>query len=114
MKSLAILESNPNQNNNVTVVLEVLDLHTAKDITDVINILDELFPKLKSKDFDHQELTLIYDSNDYDDMSILNAISEIGFPVKILSSTAPQYKTTVNIQGMTCGACSASITEALL
>lgn len=113
MKSLAILESNPNQNNNVTVVLEVLDLHTAKDITDVINILDELFPKLKSKDFDHQELTLIYDSNDYDDMSILNAISEIGFPVKILSSTAPQYKTTVNIQGMTCGACSASITEAL-
>ena len=58
MKSLAILESNPNQNNNVTVVLEVLDLHTAKDITDVINILDELFPKLKSKDFDHQELTL--------------------------------------------------------
>ncbi|KGU06177.1 heavy metal translocating P-type ATPase [Candida albicans L26] len=113
MKSSAILESNPNQNNNVTVVLEVLDLHTAKDITDVINILDELFPKLKSKDFDHQELTLIYDSNDYDDMSILNAISEIGFPVKILSSTAPQYKTTVNIQGMTCGACSASITEAL-
>ena len=59
MKSLAILESNPNQNNNVTVVLEVLDLHTAKDITDVINILDELFPKLKSKDFDHQELTYI-------------------------------------------------------
>ena len=49
MKSLAILESNPNQNNNVTVVLEVLDLHTAKDITDVINILDELFPNSNLK-----------------------------------------------------------------
>lgn len=110
--SLSIFESNSNEN-NITVVLEILDLHTTKDITDITTILNKLFPKLISKDFHHQQLTIIYDSYDYDDISILNAISEIGFPVKILSSTAPQYKTTVNIQGMTCGACSASITEAL-
>lgn len=44
---------------------------------------------------------------------IQETIEGCGFDVRLILATYPMVNTTINIQGMTCGACSASITEAL-
>lgn len=44
---------------------------------------------------------------------VVDTIEGCGFDARIILATYPMATTTINIQGMTCGACSASITEAL-
>ncbi|CAK9441661.1 uncharacterized protein LODBEIA_P55290 [Lodderomyces beijingensis] len=47
------------------------------------------------------------------ELAILDNLADLGFKAVMTSSSVPQVQTRVNIQGMTCGACSASITECL-
>ncbi|KAI5964102.1 CCC2 [Candida pseudojiufengensis] len=86
--------------------------------TNVTKIKDLISGKYKDLvTFSINNQNLIINSNQHNNLNelqLLDDLKQIGISnVKMISSSIPTIQTSVSIQGMTCGACSASITESL-
>ncbi|KAI3404163.2 CCC2 [Candida oxycetoniae] len=112
-----------------TATYRILNLHTNEEKKSLKQALESEYNAIATK-FDHHDDLVVEEKGDkhedlgveekgdfqtvrFDELSILQKINDLGYSVKLVASNVPEINTRVQIQGMTCGACSAAITQAL-
>ncbi|KAI5956484.1 CCC2 [Candida jiufengensis] len=97
------------------VIYKLSNKPKEEDLNKIKNIFNTNYKNLITYRINNQDLYIRSDQlNNINELQILKELEDIGLTnIQICSSTIPTIQTSVSIQGMTCGACSASITESL-